>query len=267
MTLHIDNQSGSKPLIKLLRKVAGENKKLIKPGRYESGDAHWEGVGGKKYAVEVKHMEDLLKCINDGRFVSQLRRMQRQGYDEYWLLLVDEFKAKDDGTLVYKKTFGKRAKISRWIEPWDVPGGVNTYRGLINWLTTMELLGGCHLWHVQNDKQAAWWLWAKYRWAQKKKHKGLDVFDTSRPAPRRDKKGVKFIGKPNEIACVANALVRGLGWEKSKALSYHFNSVEEFLLASSKELQQVKGIGKKLAEEIVLARSKKMRTGKDGKVQ
>jgi ERCC4-type nuclease len=256
----VDDRAGSDKLIPKLKKIVG--KELVKKTRLSSADAAWSTEDGKKWGVEVKHMPDVLKCIDDGRFVSQLRKMHDE-YDEYWLLVVDEFRASTDGELEYKKYFGRIA--AHWFKPFRSRANNNeiTYQGLVNWLTTMEMLGGCRVWHVANDGQAARWLAAKYKWSQKKasKHKSLNVFDTSRPAPRK-KGGVRFMGRPNEIARVANALVEGIGWDKARELSFYFASVEEFMRANEKQLREVKGIGKKLAADIVEARGKVVGGGK-----
>jgi excinuclease UvrABC nuclease subunit len=42
----------------------------------------------------------------------------------------------------------------------------------------------------------------------------------------------------------------GIGWKKSRALSEKFPTMEKLYLATPKEIQEVEGIGKKLAQQI-----------------
>lgn len=261
----VDKSTGSRQLIEILSEVAHKTPKTIVAGRnFDSGDVKWT-AHGKTFMVEYKKLDDVLKCISDGRFVSQLRRMHEQA-DYYWLLIGTEFKATDEGKLKFKKRWGKFTSGS-WFEPFTNGRDPVTYYGLVGWLTTMELLGGCMLWTVQGDEQAAHWIYAKYLWSlkEKDKHKSLNVFDTSQGPKGKDSRGVKFIGKPNDIACVANALCKslkgGIGWEKARALGRHFTSVETFMTASKSELMKVKGIGKELAERIVSCRSRVINRG------
>jgi hypothetical protein len=271
----VEQSVGSKQLYEPIKEIANTRapKAIVVKKQFKAGDIKWE-AHGKKYCVEYKKLEDVLSCMIDGRFVSQLRRMQEE-FDYYWLLIGNEFKATDDGAIKYRKVWGKsqggRRRGSRpgggvysghWFEPFNHGGRANnlTYYGLIGWLTTMELPAGCGLWVVPDDQQAAHWIMGKYLWAVREwdKHKSLNVFDTSQRPSSRDKRGVKFIGTPNEIARVAYGLMgrSGIGWEKARALSRHFTSVETFMTASEGELRKVKGIGKELASRIIEKRSR-----------
>lgn len=260
MKLYVDPRLGSASLVSPLKKIIKRDKKhlveLVDDVQFDAGDVKWE-QHGKKYCIEVKKLSDVLQCIGNGRFVSQLRRMQEQ-VDHYWLLIIDEFRATSAGELEFRKYFGKFK--AHWFKPFANGRGEVTAYGLYGWLTSMELPGGCHLWHAPDYKQAAHWIYGKFLWSLKKdeQHKSLNVFDTSRPSPTRDKKrgGVRFLGKPNEIAQVANALVRGIGWEKAKVLSYGFRSVEDFMFASREDLMSIKGVGDTLADDIIRQRSK-----------
>lgn len=247
--LHIDTQTGSDKLIPIFEDLKLVPAAEFHPCRMPSADAKWT-VNGVRYGVEVKHLGDIIRCISDGRFVTQLRRMQ-ESFDTYWLLVIDDHKAGGDGMLMTKKMFG--GSIPRWIRPYGPHGKHDfTYAALLGWLTTMELAGGCHLWTVPDDKQACYWITAKYQWSKKKKHKSLESFDMSRPAPRKRGK-IRIIGKPNEVMCMLNAVVPKISWEKGKALSRKFASIQDLVAASNSGPQYLicPGIGAKLAADIV----------------
>lgn len=248
--ISIDDRAGSRDLIAPLKKIA---KCEVKKCRLTSADAAWKGVDGKTYGVEVKHLNDVIQCIQNGRFVTQLRAMQQE-YDVYYLLIVDEFRSTATMELEFKKKFGRVA--AHWFHPYTNGREAVTYVGLINWITTMMHGAGCYYDHVADNDQAAAWIYAKYMWSQKKKHKSLDVFDTSRP-PARKKGKVTFVGSPNRIAKMVNAMVDGIGWDKAKAISYHFDSPRAFMRAKPGELLKIPGIGPKLVKKIVEARRTK----------
>jgi hypothetical protein len=253
--ISVDPRAGSKPLIKLLRTLAG-NKSVVQDD-LNSGDVAWTVRGPRgttiRAGVEVKHLSDALACMGNGRFVSQLRKMHKD-YDEgyRWLMIVDEFKARSDGTLLLAKRFGRNTV--RWVVPRG--GGGNgrrevKYTDFIEWLATICYQGGVMLWREPNDQQAAVWLYGQYKWASKAwdKHDSLRVFDTSRRPPKRAG-GKVFFGKPNDVMKVAFALVDGIGWHKARAASRVFRSVDAFVAAGAGELMTVPGWGRVLADRM-----------------
>lgn len=264
----IDPRAGSSKLIGPAEGIFSSSVEIDSENHLHSGDVAWSGPGPKsktlRYGVEVKHLSDALDCMQNGRLVSEARKMQKE-YDVRWILIIDRIRAGYGGRLEVYGYAGKR--IRRWKLPH--PGGRRNeirYTDFVEWLTTFEIQAGFSVMVVDDVAQAVEWIHAKYLWSQKpwKSHDSLHVFDTSRPAPR-SRGGVRFIGAPSRVMRVAFVMGDGMGWHKARAAGRIFNTPREFAGATEKQLQQVKGIGKKLAARIIAAWDEPARTRKRGR--
>src|SRR6185503_3121442 len=212
MTVLIDPCGGSVDLHQLLPRGGSVLSDLLLVGSNNRADAAWFGNGPDPsrppyIGVERKRLGDALQCMQDGRWVEQLRGMVTT-YNHAWVLIEEEIRSNPTNGLLEKllhdrsKKTGKRGGGSgtrhfncnskcRW-----VPASVGTKRKLMwrdfrHWLSSLIHVAteesGVIVRHefTRNPTETADFLWTEYTWWQKdwKDHDSLKVFNTSGPLP------------------------------------------------------------------------------------
>lgn len=237
----IDNRTGSDDLASLLRRRGVE----ADLGRLPYGDASFVGEGPEgmpvSIGVEVKTVTDVLACIIDGRFAGHQLPGLVQAYNYPFLLIEGKFRP--DRISGMLQIMGHKGY-------WHVPHlGQRSfmYKELDAWLFTMEFRGGCRVVRTYDRPETVQYLADLYHWWTDK-------------AFEQHRSHLALQSEPDKALLVRPSIVRrfaaelpGIGWEKSAAVSSHFATPADLILASEEEWRTIPGIGKVLAQRIIEA--------------
>jgi hypothetical protein len=233
--LTVDPRAGSKNLIPVLRSL-GINV-AVEP--MEFGDVAFAGNGPDGVVTvgfEHKTLDDVLKCIVDGRFAAHQLPGMQACYDVRWLVIQGEWTASDGGELLIRK--GRKWKT--------VPGQnrkVWFYSAVEHWIETMRTEGGFHVHYPPDLRRAALFIKARYTWWQREwtSHDSLHAFNTSM---------IHVVQRPGITKRMA-ACVPGVGWELSGRVAKHFGTPKEMVNAPASEWMKVEKIGPTIAKRAV----------------
>lgn len=246
MTIYLDMRAGSAELLSHIQPRPS-------PMQLDSGDFMFVGNGPKGNVLvggEVKKLGDALQCMQDGRLVTQLRKML-EDYDVLYFVLEARIRQNPKNGYLQQHLRRKnpKSKTGRMHEFWaDAMFGAREhvmYEAFMSWLhLSIGFSVGVQVVHTGSNAETGAWISAQHRWYQKEwsEHKSLRVFDTSqRPS----------LAEPSRAAEVAHALADGIGWEKAAAAGMHFKTPRAVVNASREQWLKVKGIGKELAARAV----------------
>ena len=232
--MRVDTRAGSRDLIAPLRRAGVTVEECTLP----AGDVEILGSGPEGRTVlvgiEYKTVEDAVACMRSGRFAEQLRGM-RDSFEVRWLLV--------EGRIGIGRNLSVR-RSDRWFE---IPGKV-TYQEFAAWLCSMAQCGGALLYRTETQEESVAWLktlnqwWTAKDWEEHRAHLALYV-------PPLE---VNPFDPPSLAERVA-ALLPHLGGTKARRAAAQFGSVKRLINADAKALQAVKGVGKKVAEDLVKA--------------
>lgn len=209
--------------------------------RLEYADFAFFGLGPNnvswRVGIERKTIRDLLACIRSGRFSGHQLKGLLNGYNEVYLIIEGLFKGR-----------GKDGLLITWENAdWAQLGlGSNCYmmRDVWLFLNTIAIKTGIR-WNVTtNPRETArfvstlhrWWSWKEYG-----EHRAHLQPDTGRVAQ---------VGNHTLVRRLASHL-KGVGWEKSKAVEAEFDSISDMCAAGEERWKEIDGIGKKLSQSIV----------------
>jgi ERCC4-type nuclease len=229
----VDYRAGSKevaPLLTIPHEVA----------ELDYGDMSFIGHGPDDtmlaIAVERKTVMDLVNSMVSGRLSGhQLHGLMDQ-YDHVYLVVEGLWRPNRSSGLLERWVRGK------WY-PLELGSRRFMAKEIGNYLNTLAVICGVHVWRTDSLHHTARWLGDLYRWWQKPwgKHRSHLQMHAGVTPPT----GV-YLRKPKPVERVATQFT-GVGWDKARALAKVFPSVLEFVLAGEGELQRADGIGKKLA--------------------
>lgn len=207
------------------------------------GDIAWVGNGPDskplQVGVEYKQIEDVLACIDDGRFGGHQAIGMVKHFDRRYLLVEGRIRT-DRNTGILQKQKG-----DRWQDISKGGKGI-MYRDLEHWYGTMEEQGQFRVKDTYDPYESARWVVAKHSWWTAKEwddHTGLKQFYVPPPP-------TVGLERPSLIRRIAKELYK-IGWEKSLAVETRFKSVREMVNANEQTWKEVDGIGKELARRIV----------------
>jgi len=208
-------------------------------------DACFTGVGegGKPVlvAVERKLVPDLATCMNDGRLMRQIQRAKDNNADVFVLIVEGAYKCDhgfgSSGLLVIPH---RSAGESR--REWVPVKPIMTFSRLEQFLFELDWLAGVVVRRSDGVRQTADIIKALYTNFQSApdQHQSLKKLYRM-PSP------VVPLQKPSLVRRVAKEL-RGIGWERSRAIDGHFSSVMAMCEADTSEWATIPGIDKKIAE-------------------
>ena len=114
-------------------------------------------------------------------------------------------------------------------------------------LLTLQIKLGIKVWHTGTTSQTVQWLSALNHWYTSKaweEHRAHLAFDNSQ--------ALSLISRPSLVRKMA-ACLPGLGWERSGKVASHFASVVDMVNAPRQEWEEIEGIGKGIAGNVVKA--------------
>lgn len=281
VTIFVDPQAGSCDLIPYFKRYVIPRSLLVSNVMLPSGDVSFtskEDEHGRflRIGIEVKKLDDVLKCFIDNRFTDvQLEKMAGTDgpgsgdYDEIWLLIIDDFKAEEgSGYLVKKRRVSYtgrgryRARRGRGDGAW-VPASYSDahqqkYSTFIKWLGTIERFMqsagySFNIWNVHDEDEAARWCLAQYEWHNDKRfdqHKAMKGFSTADDDKRTKRKSDGSTRRmpiflPHDVKLRAKVIGQfdGVGYETAVAIARRFGNVQEMLTAGEGILSRIK-VGK-----------------------
>lgn len=238
----IDDQAGSSELYKYIRAISPHA--ILTRITPPFGDVVWtgEGRGGKavQCAVEYKKLDDVLKCMVDGRFTAHQLPGLLENYQRVYLLIELGRTRVDRNTGILQK-----ARDGRWYDIQRAGRGF-TMRDLEHWITTIVEHTGIVVDKTFDEYESARWVIAKYSWWTSKgweQHDSLKQFHVEQPPY------ATFV-KPSLLRRMAKEL-DGVRWQKSEAIAKRFRSVRRMACANEREWEEVDGIGRTMADRIV----------------
>lgn len=150
----VDDRAGSKEMLDLLPPG------MAQITRMPYGDCAWTGNGPDgvpvPVGVEIKRLNDVLQCIESGRFAGHQLPGLRRYYTVAYLIVEGIFRAGSGGVL-------ETLHEGRWVA---ASHGMRRYlhRDLWSWLTTMETCGGVLVRVTQGRQDTAEAVEQLYRW-------------------------------------------------------------------------------------------------------
>jgi ERCC4-type nuclease len=246
MAIQIDKRAGSEKLIAPLRALGVEVEETI----LSYGDAAFYGYAANgapaSFGVECKSIEDVVACIQSGRFSGHQLPGLIASYDHVWLLITNEFRARQrDGVLEYRKE--GRGGGQYWSESCGRQRTV-FWRDVESYLMTCQIMGGIRVHRVSGYNDAALWLKLVANWASRDDHKSHKVVYGSKELFTDH----ALLIKPTLARRVA-AQLPGIAEVRSAAVAAKFRTLESMVMASEKDWQTVDGLGAGTAKKIYSA--------------
>lgn len=244
VSVYCSNLKNDQGMIRALGSVAV-------PYPLDVGDACFSGIGvdGKAIlvCVERKKIGDVCRCINDGRYLYQAQSAKEAGYDVLCLIVEGKTRPGPKDGLLEVPVWGISPRTMRRAEIWEPVKPAMAYSRFDQYLTELDWLVGIIVKRSQDVRETAAII--KALW---------DNFQTP-PDRHRSLKSI-YKAPLSEILLVKPSLVRRvaaelphIGWDRSLAVSRHFQSVRDMAVADAGEWMSIDGIGKKIAEEVVRA--------------
>ena len=233
--IYVDNRTGSKELLPLFPRGSAELTRLeyadfMFTGHYTDGDI--------LIGVERKRIGDFVNCMCSGRLSGHQLIGLMNCYHYIYIIVEGSFRAHPvTGILQIESTNGY------W---YNYKAGTRQFMARDIWafMTNLEVECGIHCYHCPRVTDTAYWIRAKYYWWTKE-------YDEHKAHLQPHSGTVVELSKQTLLRRVAYQ-IDGVGWsKKSKIIDQHFESVVELVSATSKELMEIEGIGKKLAGSIV----------------
>ncbi len=239
--LLVDDRIGSKDLLSPLQKYGVP----CDLARLEFADFAFIGrgiAGADVYVgIELKETRDLVSCMFSSRFAGHQLPGLLQQYDQPWLLTEGIWRAGDEGVLETMAGGWKPVSIgTRRIIASDVD----------SWILTQIIRGGVKHWHCSVRRDTIRFLSALYHWwtdkalDEHRSHQAIYI-----PAPER-----ASLVEPSNFVKGVVGLVHDVGWTRASALEEACGgSMRRLAELTAKDLQQVPGIGKTIAQKILSA--------------
>jgi ERCC4-type nuclease len=212
--------------------------------RLDFADFLWVGNGPEgpvNVGIERKSLLDFLNSMVTGR-LSGHQLVGLVDFD-YPYVLIEGVWRPDRHSGILQRI----GKGGRWVA---AAQGSRRFmaRDVYNYLTTLQVICGVRVVQTSNRWETARWLDSTYRWWQKpwSGHK-------SHLQWVRDATSPVALSKPNLVARVAYQF-EGVGWDRARKLAGIFPDLWSFLGAEAEDLEEVEGIGPKIAASIVAQR-------------
>lgn len=235
MLLQIDNRIGSKelsPYISTPHELT----------RLQYGDVCFMGNGPDNLpwsiGIERKTIMDLVSSMITGRLSGHQLIGLLNCYNKVYILVEGLWRTNPRSGLL------ERRVRSAWT-PVELGARRIMAKEVINYLNTLMVFCGVSIWQTSGLKQSGHWISSVYSWWQKpwEKHTSYAQFHVQAPP-------LAYLTKPSVFHRMVKELT-GVGWERGNLLTEKFKNLQELMTASMEQLQEIPGIGKKLAGSII----------------
>ena len=211
-----------------LTKQFSDEESVIVPIPY--GDALIKGLNdnGEVWVCgERKKPMDLIRCINDGRHIRQVRDAYDHDFNHYFLVVEGILKQGSDGEVEYRTG----TNWTRTGMPWA------RYQSYLN---PLHYLMGVNVLYSTGVKGTAEIIRSIHAFFQTIDHTSLKQFYSPSPS---------LMTNPSLLRRVAKELP-GIGWERSLLVESHWKSIRDMVNATPEEWTQIDGIGKGISKRI-----------------
>lgn len=236
--IYIDDREGSKELHpRFLMKYSPV---LV---RLDYADAAFEGKGpdgNVDIGVERKVIGDLLSSISTGRLSGHQVPGLVNEYYRVYLIVEGYWRAGDSGIIEIKS--GSRWNLIRH-------GRRYRYKDVLSYLSTLETMAGITVRFTHTITETIATIQSLYDWWQKAWDTHKAHMQISKPPPRA------MYLNPNGPSLLRRVAVElpGIGYERVKYVEAVFHTVEEMVMATREDWQNVPGIGKVTAGNVFKA--------------
>lgn len=256
MSLLISDAAGSREVAAAVNKRPGHPEViLLSMAEMPFGDCMmtWKGPQGKALlvGVEIKKLDDILSCIQTGRFAGWQMPGMLGTYDISLLLVEGNWQMNHQtGVLEHLKGAGGWHAVSTGPRKW-------MYRELNRWLLVLSMVAGIQVLKTRGMDETVQTLidlhaLGEEGWNDHRSLKTHSQVTTDQLKYRELPDGSKRMRyeKPSLLEKLA-AQFDGLGVDRAIAVGEHFKSVKEMINAGEKEWAAIPGVGKKLSGRIV----------------
>ena len=241
--IQVDDRIGSAEIAPILRGLGCE----VELTRLDFADVAFTGWGANgmpvSVGIEMKKLDDVLACIQSGRFAGHQLPGLIQCYDHIWLLVCGSwYGRRQDGVLLHKRA------NHRGQEYWTEAGGGQRRwlaRDLESWFMTVMIMGNIRLHRVKDWHEGAEWIKLVSNWFAREDHKSHQVVYSGKHIWQDQ----ALLAKPTLARRVAAELPH-IGVKRSAEVARVFHTVAEMVEAEPKDWMQVEGVGRKIAMDI-----------------
>lgn len=238
----VDDQSGSKDLYPYIKQLVPDT--VLTRIHPPFGDIAWVGDGPDNKSisvgVEYKQIDDVLKCMVDGRFAGHQLPGLLENYDRVYLLIEGRIRV-DRNTGILQKQSGERWRdINR-------AGRGFMGRDLEHWCTTMEEKAQIRVAWSRDSFQSARWVQYKHSWWVNKgweEHKSMQQFHIPPPP-------AALFTKPGFTRRVVKEFP-DVGWDRSDPVAKHFKNVYNAVTADAGEWAKIVVGGNRLGHTLTI---------------
>lgn len=230
--LQVDDRAGSAELIPLLCRTGLE----VVSSRLEYGDVSFLGFGPNQSAVcvglEVKKIPDVLACIVSGRFAGHQLPGLVNAYDEVWLLVIGQWRARPQDGILEERRHGHGGGMY-----WTAAGGGQRlwmWRDVQSWLLSMQLMAGIRMAQAADEEEAVHWIKTCYNWHQREEHKSHLVMYSSKELYA----DTAMLTRPPLARRIASELPH-IGLKRSADVAARFPTVEAMMAATEKDWREL----------------------------
>lgn len=184
-------------------------------------------VRGVMWGVQRKELKDFIQSVGDGRLAKEIAQMKASGIPMPMVLIEGKVQWNNDDTLKWNSR-GQTFTKAQW-------------RGIL-WSIRSE---GIHIDFTSSMLDTVEYIQTLARWSEKDKHQSI----MRRPTPGN------YWGKATNEDYAVHLLqgFDGVGIDRAKAIVRHFGGVPLDWTVTEKELMQVPGLGKVLAQRLLAA--------------
>lgn len=239
-----------------------EPRSLVQVGEYDA-DVCFLGRGYDEepipIGIEYKRIDDVLKCIHDGRFSGiQLPRMiEVYGSGRMYLLIEGAYRLDPTTGILELQRWDPVARRVGW-RPAQYGRDAWLYRQLDNWINTMTEMVSLRVWRTWSVEESAGWIKDLYVWWTSKAYEDHRAHlkwasPDARLETARRKHNLLVPQDTTKLSLIQQWAARcpTIGPDKSVLVANHFRSARRMATATKAEWQEIAGIGRRGAELIV----------------
>lgn len=213
-------------------------------------DSDFQFTGNGEYGpilvgIERKTIADMLQSMRDRRLAGHQIGCMLETYDVS-ILLIEGYWRRQRGTGLLEVRNGA----------WMAARGNHHFNELVSFICSLRSIAGVHILRTGDEEESAAWIAAEYRWWQKEwtEHRtGREIYAPV-PDRKRASGGTRAILFRREASLLEKWLAQ-LPHVDARAYEFarEFASAYEMATADERVWQQIKGVGKKTAKDIVEA--------------
>lgn len=196
--------------------------------------------GPVSVGVERKTIDDLVNSMVSGRLGAHQLPGLQSNYNHVMVLVEGVWRFNGLGQL-------EKRRGDIWLQ---MRRGSRSFTSneIVGFLNTIQVIAGVQLVRSSSPRETVMYLLSLEHWWNKEWNRHRSHFMLHRG--RKSSNSAVDLHPPTLVRKVAAELPL-IGWEKSRAVADHFNSVADMIMATEQEWKKVPGIGKTIARQVV----------------